>query len=169
MVIVVMGVAGAGKTTVGRRLADELGWTFVDADDLHAPESVERMRRGEPLGDEHRAPWLAFMAQLIADHAGRSRPLVLACSALSRSHRAALLQRVRPDDDVRLVHLHADNDVIRGRLAGRSGHFFPPALFDTQLTTLERPDDDAGVTLLTVDAARPVDDIVATIRRSFGL
>jgi gluconokinase len=169
MVIVVMGVAGSGKTTVGSRLAEQLGWTFVDADDLHTPENVEHMRGGAPLTEDHRGPWLDGLARLIADTMRRKNSMVLACSALSRAHRERLLSGVRPGDDVRIVHLHADHDVIRTRLAERTGHFFPHELLDTQLATLEVPDADVRVPLLTIDAAAAVDDIVASVRHEFDL
>jgi gluconokinase len=164
MVIVVMGVAGAGKTTVGSRLAEELGWTFVDADDVHPDENVAHMRRGEPLTDEHRRPWLRFLARLIADHAADGRPLVLACSALSQAHREVLLAEVGTDDDVALVHLHADDVLLARRLHSRQGHFFPPHLMATQLAALEAPGDADGIPLITLDAALPVDTLVEEIR-----
>jgi gluconokinase len=169
MVIVVMGVAGSGKTTVGSRLAEGLGWAFIDADDLHDAENVARMRRGAALTDEHRAPWLDGLAQVIADHIRQQRSLVLACSALSRAHRERLLSRVRPGDDVGIVYLHGDRDVIHARLEGRKGHFFPGSLLDTQLEALEVPGADVTVPLLSIDAAATVDDIVASIRDGFNL
>jgi gluconokinase len=164
MVIVVMGVAGAGKTTVGTRLAGELGWSFVDADDLHPGENVERMKRGEPLEDTHRQPWLQFLAALIGDHVRSGRPLVLACSALSRGHREALLADVQAGDDVVLVHLHADDALLAQRLRERRGHFFAPELMDTQLATLEAPGADSTVRVLTLDAALPAAALVLEIR-----
>jgi gluconokinase len=169
MVIVVMGVAGSGKTTVGSRLAQRLGWPFIDADDLHAPEHVEHMRRGGALTDDQRVPWLDGLARLVADSIRQRRSLVLACSALSRAHRGRLLSRVRPGDDVRVVHLHTDPAVIRARLAARTGHFFPHTLLDAQLAALEVPGPDVTVPLLSIDAAAAVDDIVASVRREFRI
>lgn len=164
MVIVVMGVSGAGKTTVGRRLAGELGWSFHDADDLHLPASVEHMRGGEPLTDEQRRPWLAALAGLIGEHVREGRSMVLACSALSRAHRVTLLAEVTDPGDVCLVHLHAGEALLAERLGARAGHFFPPELLTSQLDKLEAPTREGGVRVLTLDAARPVEELVAAIR-----
>lgn len=164
MVIVIMGVSGAGKTTVGRRLADQLGWPFHDADDLHPPASVDRMRAGAPLTDEHRSPWLAALATLIGRHVRDGRPMVLACSALSRAHRAALLAQASEPGDVRFVHLRADDSVLRERLASRRGHFFPADLLASQLATLEAPLPDDALPMLEIDASLPVDELVTMIR-----
>lgn len=168
MVIVVMGVSGVGKTTVGRALAVQLGWPFRDADDVHSAASVARMRRGEPLTDAHRAPWLAALARIIATCTRDGRPLVLACSALSGAHRDTLLAGVRAGDDVRFVHLRAERAVLAERLGRRTGHFFPEDLLDSQLATLESPVSDApGV--LELDATRPVSELVAAVRNAFGV
>ena len=170
MVIVVMGVSGVGKTTVGRALAVQLGWPFRDADDVHSPANVERMRRGEPLTDEHRAPWLAALAGIIATYTRDRRPLVLACSALSGAHREALLAGVRAGDgdDVRFVHLRAERAVLAERLGRRTGHFFPRDLLDSQLATLEAPvTGTPGV--LELDATRPVSELVEAVRNALGV
>jgi gluconokinase len=164
VVIVLMGVAGVGKTTVGRRLAHELGWPFHDADDFHPPENIARMRSGVPLGEAERAPWLAALAQLIGDHARRGESMVLACSALRRAHRVALLSATPEPSNVRLVLLQTDGVVLSGRLNARSGHFFPADLLDTQLETLEAPDDRDTVPVLVLDAALSIDDLVTAIR-----
>lgn len=163
MVIVVMGVSGAGKTTVGKQLAAQLGWPFYDADDLHSPANIARMRSGEPLTDEHRTPWLQSLARLIGEHAAKNRSMVLACSALRRSHRTALLAQVPPGGDVRLVHLHTDTHSLAQRLAQRAGHFFPADLLATQLAELEPPSRDEAAPVLVLDAMQPVDQLVATI------
>ena len=171
IVVVLMGVAGAGKTTVGRRLAMQLDWAFHDADDLHEAASIERMREGLPLRDEDRAPWLRALARLIGSHVQAARPLVLACSALGRAHREALLSNVDEAARgtlVRFVHLRAAPDVLAARLAQRTGHFFPPSLLASQLDRLELP-DDGDTQLLEVDATQPVDDVVADIRKLLGL
>jgi gluconokinase len=167
VVIVVMGVAGAGKTTVGRQLARQLGWPFYDADDLHAPTSIERMRRGAPLTNEHRTPWLTGLAELIGEHTRARRSMILACSALRRSHRAALLANAHDHADVRMVHLRADPAVLADRLAGRVGHFFPPNLLASQLAALEAPDEDEGV--LVLDCDQPADELVREIRSRFDI
>lgn len=151
MIVVVMGVSGAGKTTIGRALATALGWPFVDADDLHPAANVDKMRRGEPLDDADRAPWLAAVA-------ARMRSLgdgVVACSALRARYRDAL--RVR--DDVRFVFIDVPRAVLERRLQHRAGHYMPPSLLPSQLATLEWPRD-----AIVVDGTQPVDDVVARIR-----
>jgi gluconokinase len=169
MVILVMGVAGAGKTTVGHRLAEELGWPFHDADDLHPPENVAAMRTGTPLTEAHREPWLAALAKLIGQYVRAERSMVLACSALRRAYREALLAETPDLSHVRVVYLHAEDELLRRRLTERRDHFFSPDLLATQLTTLEVPDSDAGVTLLVLDAARTPDALVTEIRRAFDV
>ena len=167
-----MGPAGAGKTTVGERLAAALGWRFADADAFHSPENVARMRRGEPLTDADRAPWLAALRAHIADTLARDPRargdrLVLACSALRRAYRDALVPSEVPLGAVRFVYLHVGRDELARRLAARRGHYMPPALLDSQLATLEEPAPDEGV--VTVDAERPVDDVVAAVRSVLGV
>jgi len=160
VIVVVMGVAGAGKTTIGTRLAQALGWEFHDADELHPPANVAKMRAGLPLTDADRAPWLASVRALVEQLARAGRSAVLACSALRRAYRDALAV---PGADVRFVHLTGDPAIIRARLAARRGHFMPPALFESQLATLEPPDE-----AVTVDVAAEPDAIVATIRAALG-
>lgn len=165
MVIVVMGPAGAGKTTVGRALARSLGWPFADADAFHPPASVARMRAGLPLGEAERAPWLAALAARIARWTAEGDDAVLACSALRRAHRAALV----PADavgEVRFVYLRVDAPLLAARLARRTGHFFPPALLASQLATLEPPGADEPA--LTVDGALPAATLVARIRQALA-
>jgi gluconokinase len=159
-VIVLMGVAGAGKTTVGRRLAASLGWPFADADDYHPAENVARMRRGEPLTDAERAPWLAALAALVGDHVRRDVPLVLACSALRHASRDVLAPAT-------FVYLRVSPAVLAERLATRAGHFAPPALLDSQLATLEPPDHEPDT--ITVDGERSPDELVAGIRAALGI
>jgi gluconokinase len=161
VIVVLMGVAGTGKTTVGRRLAHALGWRFRDADAFHPAANVAKMRRGEPLTDADREPWLDALARLVADehHAGRN--LVLACSALRRAYRERLARGV---PGVLWVHLTGDPALLRERLRRRRGHFAGTDLLPSQLETLEPPAD-----ALAVDVAAPPDAIVARIRRHFGL
>jgi gluconokinase len=157
MIVVVMGVAGSGKTTVGRALAASLGRPFFDADDFHAPENIARMRAGIPLTDADREPWLASLCILIerADAAGED--LVLACSAL----RARFRDRLRSAaHDLRYVYLEAGRDVIARRLAARTGHFMSPDLVASQFADFEEPDD-----AFVVDASRPPHELVAEIER----
>lgn len=159
MVVVLMGVAGSGKTAVGERLAAALGWTFLDADALHPPANVEKMARGEPLTDQDRGPWLDALAERVARWLERGEDALLACSALREAYRA----RVAAAGPVHFVFLEASPAVLAERLRGRKGHFFPPALLESQLATLEPPRD-----ALVVDADRPLDEVVAAVRRALG-
>jgi gluconokinase len=164
-VVVIMGVAGSGKTTVGSALAAAVGWRFVDADDLHASESVAKMARGEPLGDADRWPWLDRLRAIIDGvlaGGGDRQGLVLACSALKASYRGRLSGDT--GGRVRFVHLAGSPELFRARLSGRAGHFMKPAMLDSQLATLEVPTD-----ALTVNAALPVAAIVASIRAALAL
>jgi gluconokinase len=161
MIVLVMGVAGSGKTTVGQRLATELGWSFADADDFHSAANIAKMAAGLPLTDADREPWLAALRRHIDDCLARGENAVVACSALKASYRAALIGSPR---DVRVVHLAASPAVIKARLAGRTGHFMPPTLADSQYAALEAPAD-----ALTVDAAQPPAGLVGEIRRVFGI
>lgn len=162
-VIVVMGVAGAGKTTVGRALSDALCWTFYDGDDFHPAANIEKMHHGHPLTDSDRRPWLATLNDLVADVVRRDSHAVLACSALKESYRAAILPSGVESDAVRYVYLDVATDVLRDRLRDRP-HFFPPELLDSQLSTLEKPKD-----AVCVDGAQPVTDIVKSVRDALQL
>jgi len=159
--IVVAGVAGSGKTTVGRRLAAELGWAFVEGDDLHPPENVRKMRRGVPLTAADREPWLAALAGRLDELDAGAKSAVVACSALGRSFRRRLATG-RPG--LRLVWLDADPALLARRLRARRGHFFGPDLLASQIGAVEPP-----VHALRVDAARTPADIVAAIRRALGV
>jgi len=161
VVVVLIGAAGAGKTTVGRALADALGWRFVDGDDFHSPAAIGKMRAGAALTDADRAPWLAALHQVIAGAVGRREPLVVACSALRARYREGLRGDLR---GVRFVYLKADEATLRCRLTERAGHFAGPALITSQLATLEEPHEG-----LTIDATQPPERIVAAIRYEFGL
>ncbi len=156
MVVVMMGVTGAGKTTVGSRLAAALGCEFVDADDHHPPANVAKMRAGEPLTDDDRRPWLARLNELLRERAARGADVVLACSALKASYREALLAGLAK---ARLVYLRGEKTVIAARLAARRGHYMNPALLDSQFATLEEPRD-----AIVVDVAATPEGLVAAIR-----
>jgi carbohydrate kinase (thermoresistant glucokinase family) len=156
-VIVIAGVAGCGKTTVGEMLARGLGWDFADADDYHSDEHQARMRDGTGLTDEDRIPWLDRLAGLISETVAGERLMVLACSALSRAHRSAL--RVDPCVEIFLIHV-PEEEIIR-RLQGRTGHFFNPALASSQFEALEMPSDEEPTTV--IDGNRPVGEIVEDI------
>jgi gluconokinase len=136
---VVMGVAGSGKTVIGAALAQALGIEFVEGDQYHSAENVERMSRGVPLTDDDRARWLRSLAGRIRDAKGAGTGLVISCSALKRSYRDILRAEA---SDLRFVFLKGERALIAERLAGRRGHFMPPSLLDSQLATLEEPSPD---------------------------
>lgn len=140
-VVVVMGVAGAGKSTVGRLLAHELRWSFADADAYHSPDAWAKMGRGEPLTDADRAPWLARLRGVIAEHRAAHTPLVVACSALRAAYRTALVPPDAPRGAVAFVYLRVPPQTTHARLASRRGHPVGPALDASQWATLEEPAD----------------------------
>ena len=158
-----MGVSGSGKSTVGAGIADALGLDFVDGDGLHAPESVARMAAGQALRDEDRWPWLERIGTRLADASAGPRGLVVACSALKRIYR----DRIRAAaPGVRFVFLDGPSELIVARMAGRSGHYMPPALLASQLQTLEPPGADE-TDALRFDIALPAPEIVR--RAAFAL
>ena len=153
--IVVMGVTGCGKTTVAQQLSALTGHRFLDADDLHPPSNVAKTAAGIPLTDDDRAPWLGVVRDRLQELSGQGRRGVVACSALRRSYRTILGD---VSDPVLFVHLTGDQQVIRGRMQARSGHFMPPALLDSQFALLEPLDaDEFGIAL---DVA-PAPDLIA--------
>ena len=158
--LIVMGVAGAGKSTVAAALAERLCADYLDADDFHPPDNVAKMRRGEPLSDADRAPWLDVLHEVLATHVAEKRSLVLACSALREAYRRRLRAGL---DGVELVYLRAPREVLAARLADRADHFFPAALLDSQLAALEEPSE-----ALVVDATLPVERIVALAAAARG-
>ena len=160
MVIVLMGVAASGKTTVGRMLAEDLGWTFYDADDFHPRANVEKMSRGVPLDDEDRRPWLETLRELIKECLSLERDAVLACSALKGSYREILLI----DERVRLAYLDAERELIRERLNERSDHFMKARMLDSQFAALEEPEASTHY-----DASRPPAELVREIRERLGV
>ena len=156
--LLLMGVSGSGKTVIGRLLADRLKRPFLDADDLHSSENVQKMRLGRPLTDTDRAPWLQAVAGEIARPTADGQGVVVACSALKRAYRDRL--RVAAPG-LRLVHLAGPPRLIRRRLEARIGHFMPANLLDNQLATLEPPEADERP--LVIDLASPPDEIVERI------
>ena len=158
MIVVVMGVSGCGKSTVGTRLAQQIGATFLDADDFHPPANVERMRAGIALTDAERAPWLHALAARLAAAGAADESVVLACSALKRSYRDAL-RRGAPA--LTLVHLTGSPALLAERITARPGHYMPPTLLPSQLATLEPPGADEQA--ITLDVAASTDDLVAEI------
>jgi gluconokinase len=157
MIIILMGVAGSGKTTIGRMLAEDLGWPFHDADDFHPPENVRKMGQGIPLADADRQPWLEALAALSRDLLMSGQHAVITCSALKRTYRQVL--RVDPDQ-VKFVYLKADYDVLLRRLHERKDHFMKPEMLRSQFDTLEEPHD-----ALIVDADQPPEFIVHAIKQ----
>ncbi|HRC62856.1 MAG TPA: gluconokinase [Dehalococcoidia bacterium] len=158
MIVLIMGVAGSGKTTAGTAVAARLGWRFVDADDYHFAANLAMLRAGLPLTDGDRRPWLERLAVVIAEARQHEESLALACSALKRSYRDLILGRER--GDVLLVHLVGDPALIASRMSART-HFMPPSSLPQQLATLEPPTADERP--LTLDAAVPLDALVDRI------
>ena len=158
--IVFMGVSGCGKTVIGRKLADALGYRFIEGDEFHPPANIDRMKQGIPLDDAHRAGWLDAVGAAIASTAEDSG-VIAACSALKRSYRDRLR---RHSPTLHFVHLRIDKATARQRVAGRKGHFMPATLVDSQFEALEPlQEDEAGAVL---DGAPPIDVLV---RQAAGL
>lgn len=161
MIVVLMGVAGAGKTHVGSALAMRLGWQFVDADEHHSAANIAKMRAGIPLSDEDREPWLESLRQLIARFASEGRHCVIACSAL----RGAFRQRLASaGDEVVFVHLRVSPATAEHRARTRPGHFLPSHLVESQFSALEVPEN-----AIIVDGEAPVDEVVRRIVDEAGL
>jgi gluconokinase len=160
MIVIVMGVVGAGKTTVGRLQADQLGWEFADADDFHPPQNVETIRRGVALTDDDRRPWLQRLRAATIKWIAEGRNVVLACSALKRGYRREL--EVGPE--VRFVYLKGGPDLIAERLRLRHGHFAGEQILASQFADLEEPEG-----AVTVEIAGTPQQIVAEIREKLGL
>lgn len=162
MIVLVMGVAGAGKTTVGELLASQMGWQFADADQYHSPENVAKMASGVALTDEDRRGWLHTLRELISGWISRGENGVLACSALKTSYRRELLV----DASVRVVYLRGDYNLIRERMLGRAGHYMNPNLLKSQFETLEEPTEEEAV---IIDVAETPQKLVSLIRSALKL
>ena len=163
-VLVVMGVAGSGKTTIAVPLARRLGWSFMEGDDLHPPANVAKMHSGRPLNDEDRWPWLDAVAGWIDARLAAHEPGIITCSALKRSYRDRIIGARK---GVRLIFLHADRALLAERLARRTGHFMPPSLLDSQIATLEPPTADERPISVDLGPAPDVivEEIIAALRR----
>jgi len=159
MIVVVAGVAGSGKTTVGELLAGRLGWLFADGDSFHPAANVAKMRAGLPLTDADRAPWLAAMTSWMDDIIASGQSSVLACSALKRRYRDQLLSG---RDQAEMVFLMISKEQDEARVASRTGHFFHEPLLASQFADLEMPDDEPRVHLIRV-AERPAGQVVTEI------
>jgi gluconokinase len=161
MIVLVMGVSGAGKSTVGAALAQALGWTFLDADDYHPPANIAKMASGLPLADADRWPWLDSLNVQLRQHEAQGRSAVLACSALKARYRARLVKGV---STVRIVYLHGSFELIEARAAEREHAFMPATLLQSQFDALEPPEG-----AFAVDISASVEECVARIRAALEI
>jgi gluconokinase len=161
-IVVVMGVSGSGKTSVGRHLAGTLDWTFAEGDDFHSPANLAKMAGGTPLADADRWPWLDAIGQWMARETAEGRSAVVSCSALKRSYRDRLRLACPA---LRLVYLRVDREELQRRLAARSGHFFPAQLLDSQLQALEPPEADERPIVASGDVGTIVRYVVPMLHR----
>jgi gluconokinase len=163
VIAIIFGVSGAGKTTVGKLLARELGWGFIEADDFHPAANIEKMRNGRPLSDEDRWPWLECLRQEIKRSLAAGENAVLACSALKRAYR----DRLRLGDEVKFVFLCGDYALIEKQLRSRHAHFMDPDLLQSQFDDLEDPRPDENV--LTVELGGTPEELVEEIKTRLSL
>jgi gluconokinase len=160
VIILLMGPAGSGKTTVGELLAAQLGWEFMDGDSFHSPANIEKMAHGIPLDDNDRAPWLNAIRNAMLQWDAQRRNVVLACSALKRSYR----EQLQINSDVKLAYLKGSYELLRQRLHSRHGHYATEQLLASQFADLEEPAD-----AIIIDVYRPPEEIVAEIRKQLTL
>jgi gluconokinase len=161
--IIVMGVSGAGKSTIASALAARLKRPLVEGDSLHPQNNIAKMSQGTPLNDDDRLPWLQAIAARIDEARKTGQPVIVTCSALKRSYRAILADG---HDDVGFVYLQGAKDLIAQRLATRTNHFMPPGLLDSQFAALQEPAEDEPSIVIAIDAAP--DDIVSSIVEKFA-
>jgi gluconokinase len=167
MVVIVMGVSGAGKSTIGRRVADALGWEFVEGDAYHPTANIRKLSHAVPLTDEDRDPWLQTLRSLIEDWLRNDKNVILACSALKARHRERLLADPKR---MRIVYLKGLPSLLRDRLLRRGKHFMAPELLQSQLDTLEEPPSGKFPPAATiVDIGDPPEVMVDKIREALGL
>lgn len=153
--VVLMGVAGSGKTAVGMEVAQKLDWIFLDADNFHPPANIEKMKHGIPLNDQDRAPWLQRLHDELQQQTMEGHSVILACSALKESYRAVLRDEVSPPT---FVYLDVDPETIRDRLQHRTTHFFPKELMASQFAALEKPKD-----AIIIDARKTLAEVVELV------
>ena len=163
MIVIVFGVSGVGKTTIGKLLAEQLGWRFYEADDFHPLANIEKMRSGRPLADEDRWPWLKLLREQITRSLAAKENAVLACSALKRAYR----QRLRVSDDVKFVFLRGNYAFIERQLRRRRGHFMNPVLLHSQFADLEEPEPDEDA--ITIELGRSPEELVEQIKAKLNL
>jgi gluconokinase len=163
VIVIVFGVSGAGKTTIGKLLAEELSWQFYEADDFHPDANIEKMRSGRPLMDEDRWPWLGHLREQITRSLAAKENAVLACSALKHAYR----DRLRVSDDVKFVFLRGDYALIENQLRRRRGHFMNPALLRSQFADLEEPGSEEDA--LTIELGRTPQELVEEIKTKLHL
>ena len=157
-----MGVAGSGKTTMGKALAERLGWDFFDADDFHPPENIAKMAAGIPLNDSDRIPWLKALSDVLFSTLKAGRHPVLACSALKESYRVRLLDE---KEGVEVIYLKGSYDLLRARMSTRHGHFMKPEMLRSQFDALEEPKD-----ALTLDISMPLNEMLDfVLEKKFGV
>jgi gluconokinase len=163
--LILMGVSGSGKTTIGEKLAARMSWRYEDADTFHPPSNVAKMSAGQPLTDEDRWPWLKAIAAEIDRACTAGERLVIGCSALRRIYRDVL---VHGRDDVRFIYLDGTQALIADRIGQRKGHFMPPGLLTSQFQTLEPPTPDERAVIVSIDAQVEVivDRIISQLRQS---
>jgi gluconokinase len=163
VIVIIFGVSGAGKTTVGKLLARELGWRFLEADDFHPATNIEKMRNGHPLTDGDRWPWLEQLSEQIERSLSVGENTVLACSALKRAYR----DRLRISDEVKFVFVRGDYGLVEKQLRRRHGHFMDANLLQSQFDDLEQPQPDENV--LTIELGRTREEIVERIEMKLNL
>ena len=163
VIVILLGVSGAGKTTLGRQLAQNLGWKFYEADDFHPRANIDKMERGVPLTDQDRWPWLRSLREMIEQQLTARENAVLACSALRKTYRRYL----RVNEHVQFVYLRGSYELIANQIRQRHGHFMDPALLKSQFETLEEPEETEGI--LTIDLGRSPQELADEIRRKLLL
>ena len=160
MVVIIWGVAGAGKTTIGKLLAEQLGWKFYEGDDFHPRANIEKMARGVPLTDEDRQPWLQKLRDLIERSLTSDKNAILACSALKKKYR----DQLRMNENVKFVFLRGDRKRIAEQIKHRGGHFFDPKLLDSQFSDLEEPEPSENA--LSFEIGSAPHELVEKIKKS---